>query len=424
MGACTGGDVETHVPLGTTPVAPMSVTSRPPLFSGIGVYITATHVVLVGAALAAPVIGYTTGAGLRTDGAGIALTVFITLLGGLALFTEASPDRRFSLFWRRRPVRILWGVLLLVAAAVLMAIGPEHTAAFSPAALPVALAFRAIATGSVWATSLRILAVALACFVSIRVVHGVVGVETPELALSLAVGTLLALAVLGQDTIYGLALEVDDLRSTEAQRAITHERQRFAGDLHDIQGQNLQLLVAEAQIVQRLIAAGRYDDAGDHAAKLGQIAATANDEMREVVHAYRAVSLEGEAANAVRVLESAGISVESRIEPLTALTDPVDRLLGLTVREGVTNLLRHTSTRRCGLTVEARTRRERSGVSIVLTDSGPSRRPDAAHGGSGLATLQRRYREAGGHLQFTTAETHGSRLAGWLPLDHGKVGFS
>lgn len=411
-----------NIPVGTAPLVPMSTTPRPLLFSGIGAYITATHYVLVTASLAAPIIAYISGAGFRTATAGIILTVLISAAGGLALFTEAAPDRRVSRFWRRRPVRTLWSILLVVSAAALMTIGPEHAAAFSPAALPVALALRAIATGSVWATSLRILGAGLACFLGISLVHRLTGAETPELALSLTVGTLLALAVVGQDTIYRLAVELDDLRSTEAQRAVTHERQRFAGDLHDIQGQNLQLLAAEAQIVQRLIAAGRYDDASAHAARLGQIAATASDEMREVVHAYRAVSVEEEAANAVRVLESAGISVVSDIDPPTELADPADRLLGLTIREGVTNVLRHTTAGRCRLSVGIQRDRDRRSVHVVLADSGPSSSPVAARGGSGLADLRRRYAEAGGHLTFTTAATGGSRLEGRLPLDHGRAG--
>src|SRR5690625_1507701 len=420
MVAGADGGLRPDIPVGTTPLTPMTTTSRPLLFSGIGAYISATHGVLVAAALAAPTLAYINDPDSGTAVPGIVLTVLICALGGLALFTETAPDRRVSRFWRRGPVMAVWSVLLMVAVAAQLPIGPDHAASFSPVAPPVALALRSLATGSVWVTSVRIRGGALACYLGVSLLHRLTGAEAPELALSLAVGTLLALAILGQDTIYRLAVELDDLRSTEAQRAVSHERQRFAGDLHDIQGQNLQLLAAEAQIVQRLIAAGRYDDASAHAAQLGQIAATANEEMRDVVHAYRAVSVKDEAANAVRVLESAGISVDSRIDPPSGLTEAADRLLGLTIREGVTNVLRHTSTGSCWLSVEMQHQGGRS-VRVALTDSGPTSSPETARGGAGLRDLRRRYAEAGGHLEFTTAE-HGSQLEGRLPMEHRGAG--
>ncbi|GAA4282515.1 hypothetical protein GCM10022261_00460 [Brevibacterium daeguense] len=169
-------------------------------------------------------------------------------------------------------------------------------------------------------------------------------------------------------------------------------------------------------MVQRLLDAGRQDDAREHAARLGDIAAAALAEMRSVVHGYRPVSVETEAANAARVLESAGITVRVRTDGHPTLSDGTDRLLGLTIREGITNILRHTQAHRCDLTVRPERRNGRDGIAVVLIDSGPTA-PQTGPPGDGLAALERRYTEAGGHLTFTAAGGDGGHLDAWLPLD-------
>lgn len=405
--------VASDVPLGTTSLAAMPPASRPSSFSAISTYIRSTHVVLVVAALLAPVVTFATEDNLRAASIGIILAGLVSVLGGLALFTEAVLDRRLSRLWRGVPVRTAWSIVLVTGSAALAAMTPSAPGALSAAALPVALALRAVATGSFWASSLRIAVAAIACLLIALAFAGTGGTE--GLTLTVAVGALLAFAVIGQDSVYALALEVDDLRTAEAERAVTHERQRFAGDLHDIQGQHLQLLAVEARLVQRLIDTGSHEDARKHAARLGEIAATALDEMRSVVHAYRAVSVETEAANAARVLKSAGITVRVATDAHPALFETTDRLLGLTIREGITNILRHTRARRCDISVRPERRAGREGIALVLIDSGPPS-PQTGPPGEGLATLAHRYTEAGGQLTFTTTDGNGGHLDAWLPL--------
>lgn len=408
--------VAAHVPLGATSVAAVPTAPRPSSFSGISAYIWSTHITLVGAALIAPVVAFATGEDLGTAITGIFVAALVSVLGGAAMFIETARDRPVSRLWRRPSVTTAWSIVLIAGSAVLAAITPSVPGAISAAAFPVALAFRAVATGSFWTSSLRIVLGAVACILGALMLAGTV--ETEVIVLTVAVGALLAFAVIGQDTVYALALEVDDLRTTETERAVTHERQRFAGDLHDIQGQHLQLLAVEAQLVQRLLDTGRHDGAREHAARLGHIAATALDEMRSVVHGYRPVSVETEVANAARVLESAGITVDVRTDAHPTLPDAADRLLGLTIREGITNVLRHTRARRCDLTVQRERREGRDGIAVVLIDSGPTA-PQTGPPGNGLAVLERRYAEAGGHLTFTASDGDGGQLDAWLPLEEG-----
>lgn len=398
----------------------MAAAPRPSSFSGIGLYITGTRIALVAAAIAVPTANYALRADGPTAAVGIPVTIILGMLGALALLTEARPDRHFSQWWRTAPIMATWAVLLVAGSVLVLALPPSTSSAIAPTVLPLALALRAITGGSFWLGSLRVAGATIVCVIATGVLQGALGTNTVGLDLTIAAGAMLAFAVLGQDTVYTLALEVDDLRTTEAERAITHERQRFAGDLHDIQGQHLQLLAVEAQLVRRLIDTQRYEQAGQHADALGRIAASAVEEMRGVVHAYRAVTVADEAANAAHVLESAGIDVNSHIEVPQALAEATDRLLGLTIREGITNVLRHTHTQSCRLTVKHEHRDGRAGVSIVLADAGPSA-SQSAPAGTGISELKRRYREATGDLALRTTDTQGSQLEGWLPLTNERT---
>ncbi|WP_314453059.1 histidine kinase [uncultured Actinomyces sp.] len=392
--------------------------SRSSSFFGIGVYIDSTHVTLViTATVVAPVLSYfDAGPPLR---AAIRI-VAVALVGGLgagALLAERRPDHRFSNWWRRPLVNGSWTIALVLASVVLTTADPIPAQGITPTIAPLALAFRAAVAGSLsfWIASSRVAVTALICFFGSRLLLSLTGLEPNEPALTIAIASTIAFAVLGQDMVYALALEVDDLRATEAQRAVTQERQRFAGDLHDIQGQNLQLLAAEAQIVQRLITAERYEEAGERAARVRQIAAAAVDEMHGIVYAYRKVDINDEIMNAIRVLEAAGISMDTKIDLPPNLTDTTVRLLGLTIREGVTNVLRHTQARSCRLTVHQEPGDNRIGVLLPLEDSGPVA-PRTIQRGSGIFELGRRYMQVGGRLSLTTTETEGSRLEGWLPV--------
>jgi two-component system sensor histidine kinase DesK len=387
---------------------------RPSRFTAISAYITSTHVALVVAAIAAPIIAIIGNPVTPDIATGIAMVGIIGVAGTGTLVSGRLPDSRLAKWWRRPGMIVLWSTLLVLASIALTTVSAPGQRDIAAVAFPLALAFRAVATGPFWGASIRVIASALICYLAARLLHGLAALDPGGLLTTVAFAGVIAFAVIGQDTVYALVLEIDDLRTTEAQRAVTQERQRFAGDLHDIQGQHLQLLAAEAQLVQRLLAAERYDEARNHAARLGRVANDAVEDMRSVVHGYRHVGVEEEAANAVLVLEAAGITVNAAITPLAGLTDDADRLLGLTIREGITNVLRHTHTRQCQLAVGKAHQGAQPGNAILLSDAGPST-SHTTRQGSGLAALQQRYTEAGGTLTFTQDATAGSQLRGWLP---------
>ncbi|GAA1129730.1 hypothetical protein GCM10009670_23010 [Citricoccus alkalitolerans] len=141
---------------------------------------------------------------------------------------------------------------------------------------------------------------------------------------------------------WNIVVQLDVARRDAAQLAVARERLRFASDLHDIQGHHLQVIALKAELAERLMGAGQPDAAAENIHEVRTIARTALEDTRSLVRNLREVSLEEEIANAKDVLEASGATVSIRG---VHVEDPAVRtLLGLAVREGATNILRHAAT--------------------------------------------------------------------------------
>jgi two-component system, NarL family, response regulator DesR len=116
-------------------------------------------------------------------------------------------------------------------------------------------------------------------------------------------------------------------------------------------------------------------------------------EVREAVTGYRSRGLAEELDQARPALAAAGIDPVVRVSagPLGA---GVESVMGWAVREGVTNVLRHSGARRCEINVL----RRGDGVVVEVRDDG--RGPGASpRAGSGLPGLSERMALAGGTLE-------------------------
>ncbi len=96
----------------------------------------------------------------------------------------------------------------------------------------------------------------------------------------------------------------------------------------------------------------------------------------------------------------------------TPLPVDVDALLGWAVREGVTNVLRHSRARRCEIAV----RRGAETAELEMTDDGVAFTGPVGEGaGSGLRGLAERMASSGGRLEAGPRPGGGFRLAVRLP---------
>jgi len=138
-------------------------------------------------------------------------------------------------------------------------------------------------------------------------------------------------------------------------------------------------------------------------------------EIREAVTGYREGSLATDLDRARSALSAAGVDpVVRQSGPL--LGPPTEVLLGWVVREGVTNVLRHSGATRCEITVDGTP----GHVRLTITDNGtgtPSRPTTEGIGGTGLKGLTERLAAAGGSLDAGPTPRTGFRVTAELPVE-------
>jgi two-component system, NarL family, sensor histidine kinase DesK len=109
-------------------------------------------------------------------------------------------------------------------------------------------------------------------------------------------------------------------------------------------------------------------------------------DVRTVTRDERPVSLRAEADGAAALLAAAGVDARISVN-LPGLTAPAEQVLAWTVREGVTNMLRHSDARTCSITGG----RDGDGGTARLEIINDNARPPS-RAGAGLADLAERAR--------------------------------
>lgn len=185
--------------------------------------------------------------------------------------------------------------------------------------------------------------------------------------------------------------------------AAVAERERIARDLHDVLGHTLSLVILKSQLASKVI---EHDPvrAAKEIREVEQVARTAMSEVRETIRGYRA-TLDHEVAQARALLEAAGIKGEFTVE-LTSPNADRDEVLAFVLREGVTNVARHSGAGTCRIRVEE------SSTGCVLTIDDDGRGAVLAQG-SGLRGMRERVTAAGGTLALDVSS--GTRLTVTLP---------
>jgi len=219
--------------------------------------------------------------------------------------------------------------------------------------------------------------------------------------------------------IYRYIEAVAQLRRTReelARSAVDAERLRFARDMHDLLGHTLSVIVVKAQVARKL--AGRDTaQAQQQAADIEEIGRAALGEVRQAVAGYRGRGLARELVAARAALADAGITTEVRQDG-PPIPPEADALLGWVVREGATNIIRHSGGHQCEIAV-----RDAGGtVTVTIRDDGPSvpssLSPSAplATGGHGLDGLRERLAADGGTLAAGPCPGGGFLLTATVPV--------
>ena len=203
-------------------------------------------------------------------------------------------------------------------------------------------------------------------------------------------------------------------REEIARLAVMTERLRIARDLHDLLGHNLSLIALKSELAGRLISVAP-ERATVEIGDVERVARTTLQEVREAVSAYRQPTLSSELHAAHEILFAAGIAYryEGNESVMGTLPTAVETLLSWAVREGVTNVIRHSRARQCTV----RMQRESHSACVEVIDDGVARPQDAAsRGGNGLRGLAERVEALGGNFEAGPRVGGGYRLAVSVPV--------
>jgi two-component system sensor histidine kinase DesK len=316
----------------------------------------------------------------RDSGRGWVGIVATLLFAGvyLAIFSTMRSRRTGTPFAAPVSARLGFGLVLVeISLGVLMcvAIGQEGTAAAVYIAVTCVLCLQ-----QAWAWLVAV-AVGFAAYAATAVVPGW------DKDAGILFGTLVAtLAIWGISQSINRNTEMLQVREENARLALDDERNRFARDLHDILGHSLTVITVKAELANRLLDVD-HDRARAELTDLERLSRDALTDVRRAVDGYRDLTLPGELARARTALSAAEIAAD-----LPNSTDdvPTDRreLFAWTVREGITNVIRHSGARRCAVVL--------SEHEVEIRDDG--RGAGSAAPGNGLTGLRERAAALGGSV--------------------------
>lgn len=190
-------------------------------------------------------------------------------------------------------------------------------------------------------------------------------------------------------------------RAGLADAAATRERLRLSRDLHDLLGQSLSAISMQGDLALRHLGAGATGEARAGIATLTRLATTALDDMRAVTSNAYAASLTREVDNARALLAAAHVEAHVDVN-LDGLGPEQEQVLAWAVREGVTNLLRHSQATACSIVA----RRQAGGrVRLAIVNDGA---PATTGERSGLHGLAQRAEAVSGSV--STARTRDARF--------------
>ncbi|MFJ4209951.1 sensor histidine kinase [Paenarthrobacter sp. NPDC089675] len=202
-----------------------------------------------------------------------------------------------------------------------------------------------------------------------------------------------------------LIRQTAELRAAQtglADAAVAAERSRVARDMHDILGHSLTVIAVKAELAGRMLETpAGADRAAREIADVQDLARGALADVRATVAGYRGVNVLAELAAARTALESAGIAAEL---PSTSEEVPARHreLFGWVLREGITNVVRHSEAGHCRVRLSA--------SRVQVEDDGVG--PGSGRGsGNGLAGIRERVEAAGGTVTIGSSDLGGFSLA-------------
>jgi two-component system sensor histidine kinase DesK len=322
-----------------------------------------------------------------------------------------------------------WLVAIVTSAIALFVVGGDQGAWL------IALAVAAAACGRFTATIRPAAFGAITCTVAGLVVGVHDHYSTGDMAALLVMPAMAAFFSYNAGKRNEMVATLRQTRAELARAAVAEERLRIARDLHDLLGHSLSLITLKAELSRRMIGTDT-DRAVREMAELEAVARQSLSDVRAAVAGYRQPDLAAELGSARQLLTAAGIGCQISVPGTPGLPADVDAVLAWTIREGITNVVRHARATSVVITVA---RRQDTAVAEITDDGtggaaapggvpapgtgGGAAEAEGAAGlarlrltGSGLAGLAERIRALGGDLAAGHIQPHGFRLRVTIPV--------
>jgi two-component system, NarL family, sensor histidine kinase DesK len=209
--------------------------------------------------------------------------------------------------------------------------------------------------------------------------------------------------------------QLNDARKEIARLAVETERLRIARDLHDLLGHNLSLIALKSELAKRLVNVAP-ERAIVEISDVENVARTTLQEVREAVSAFRQPTLKSQLNAAQEILAAAGIAYnfEGDDSLIDALPTTIEAVLSWTVREGVTNVIRHSRAHQC--TIHVTRNAHEIGIAVIDDGIGFTSVSGSDNEGNGLRGLTERVETLGGRCEVFPREEDGYLLAVTVPL--------
>jgi len=181
-----------------------------------------------------------------------------------------------------------------------------------------------------------------------------------------------------------------------ARLAVVEERARFGRDLHDVLGHTLTVVTVKSELARRLVTIDPAKAAAE-IADIERLTRSALADLRLAVSNYRETSLDAELAAARTALEAAGIDPHLP-DSFPKLDSRLEGVFAWVLREGVTNVIRHSGAAECWVTIETHSLRVADDGRGPDTTVPGATVPGPTVTGNGLRGLRERSAEASAEL--------------------------
>ncbi|MFL1902943.1 sensor histidine kinase [Streptomyces tauricus] len=228
---------------------------------------------------------------------------------------------------------------------------------------------------------------------------------------------LTGLVVYGLSELTRLVQEAHRSRSELTRMALEAERLRFSRDLHDLLGISLTTIAFKCELARRL-PPSKHARLHQELTEILDTTQRAFADVRAVSQTYRAMSLTAEVDTVFATLKDMGIHAVFR-GGAGPLPPHIETTLATVLREGITNMLRHSRVGTCVVQLS----REPGAVGLIVTNDGIPARPSGPAGstrpGSGLTNLRERIEAVDGRLSVKIMDDKWFSLTAVVPLPAG-----